>query len=305
MIYRHVDMLNAAGIQARVVHQRRGFACSWFAHDTAIECAGDVVLGREDVLVVPEIYGPELGRLPAGIRLVINNQNAYNTFDGIPVGADQAGLPYGGSRPVEAVIVPSLDNAELLRYAFPGLRVERVRCGIDTRTFRPGPTPARRIAVMPRKRERDVRQVLHLLHARSSLEGWEIVIIDGNSETETAALLASSAIFLSLSEAEGFGLPPAEAMASGCYVVGYTGMAGREFFRPEFCTPIADGDILAFARATAELLDEYGRSPARLRGAGLASAAHIEKTYSIEAQGADLVDFFSSITQERVPGREI
>jgi glycosyltransferase involved in cell wall biosynthesis len=299
MIYRHVDLLNAAGIPAWVLHARAGFACSWFAHSTAVSSVAQVVLGRHDILVVPEMYGPTLSRLPVGIRLVVNNQNAYQTFDGISRIPGVTGAPYAGLPTLEAVIVPSLDNAELLRFAFPALRVERVRCGVDTGIFKPGVAPGRRLAVMPRKRSVEVERVLHLLGARGDLDGWEVVMIDGRTEKETAELLASCAFFLSFSEAEGFGLPPAEAMAAGCYVVGYSGLAGREFFLPRFCSPVPEGDVLAFARAASGLLNEYCRSPERIRAAGLAAAGLIAANYSIEEQRADLLAFFSPLTRVR------
>ena len=41
-------------------------------------------------------------------------------------------------------------------------------------------------------------------------------------------------IFLTFSNQEGFGLPPVEAMACGCLVVGYHGHGGKEFLKPEW-----------------------------------------------------------------------
>jgi hypothetical protein len=41
-------------------------------------------------------------------------------------------------------------------------------------------------------------------------------------------------LFVNLDYQEGFGLPSAEAMASACTVIGYHGMGGKEFYRPEF-----------------------------------------------------------------------
>src|SRR3954454_8941688 len=45
VIYRHVDILNSAGISACVVHQRRGFRCTWFNHDTRVTDVGAALLG--------------------------------------------------------------------------------------------------------------------------------------------------------------------------------------------------------------------------------------------------------------------
>jgi glycosyltransferase involved in cell wall biosynthesis len=77
-------------------------------------------------------------------------------------------------------------------------------------------------------------------------------------EAEVAQRLGESAIFLSLSRLEGVGLPPLEAMASGCLVVGFTGGGGAEFARDDngfWCSPddlVGAADALARAVAVFE-----------------------------------------------------
>ena len=66
-----------------VVHASDGFSCTWFDHNTRITGARSVALSRQDVLVVPEWYGPYLRALPIGPRIVVFNQNAYSTFAGL------------------------------------------------------------------------------------------------------------------------------------------------------------------------------------------------------------------------------
>jgi hypothetical protein len=68
-IYRHVDILNSAGHNAVVLHHCDGHRCSWFEHETRTVGAPSVELSPDDVLVVPEIYGPFLDRLPRKPRL--------------------------------------------------------------------------------------------------------------------------------------------------------------------------------------------------------------------------------------------
>jgi hypothetical protein len=297
-IYRHVDALNEAGIRAAVVHGRRGFSCSWFDHQTVVTAAESVALTRADVLVVPEFYAGNLHELPVGLPLVIFNQNAYRTFD--------AARPVLGQAPaldmdrVAAMLVVSHDNAEYARYAFPGLRVERVRNSVDGQIFYPAETlPGRRIALMPRRRLADCRQILGLLALRSRLEGWEIVSIDGQGERETAELLRSCSIFLSFSEQEGFGMPPAEAMACGCYVVGFTGLAGREYFDPATSTPVEEGDVLAFAWAAERALRDLEEDAPGMRQRALAASARILDDYSAKGQLADLFSFYESLNVRR------
>lgn len=287
-IYRHVDLLNEAGIDAAVLHHRRGFSCRWFEHSTRVRAASAVALSPHDVLVVPEIYGPYLERLPEGPRLVAFNQNAYLTFARLAPGQ---GLSY---RRFEAAMAVSRDSAEYLRFAFPGLEVSVVPNSIDCELFRPGGRlPPRRLATMPRKRAAEADQILRLLGAR--LDGWEVVEIEGRSEVEVARLLRESPIFLALGRQEGFGLPAAEAMASGCFVVGFPGFGGRELFDPRCSGPVEDGDVLGAAVRIAGALELYEARPAELREAGMRARRRIVEAWAPAGQRRALLDFFGVV----------
>ena len=295
-IYRHVDALNAAGIPAAVIHDRRGYRCRWFANDTRVHSPDQIALGPDDVLVVPECYGPGLGALPAGIRTVIFNQGAYHTFDLIPFEATGAGAPYTGIDRLAGLLTVSRDSADLLRFAFPELTVHLARLVIDAAVFHPAPHEAKpRIAYLTHRRDGEREQLLHMLRSRGVLDGWELVPIAGRTERETAEIMRSSAIFLSLSEREGFGLPPAEAMASGCYVIGYPGQGGREYFDPRYCAPIPDGDLLAFATAVAGACVGYRADPGALATLGRAASKAVLDRYSARGLAGDLLAFYRPI----------
>src|ERR1035441_8850742 len=92
---------------------------------------------------------------------------------------------------------------------------------------------------MPRKRLKELNQILHLLEHRSSLEGWELLPIIGVSEIEVAQRLGSATIFMALNAREGIGLPGLEALASGCVVVGFHGGSGEEYMTPDVAVSIA------------------------------------------------------------------
>jgi glycosyltransferase involved in cell wall biosynthesis len=287
--YRHVDLLNAAGRDAAVLHHRSGFSCSWFAHGTRVTAAPDVVLGPQDVLVVPEIYGPDLRRLPRGPRLVAFNQNAYLTFAALAPGEDVSYAAFAVAMTV------SQDSADYLRFAFPELEVAVVHNAIDPDLFRPAPVPAgRRIAVMPRRRREDADQVLRLLGRR--LDGWEVVRIAGESEREVADALRSCSIFLAFGHQEGFGLPPAEAMASGCYVIGFPAFGGREIFDPAWSRPIADGDVLAMAHAVAETVAAFERDPEPVRRAAALGTEHVRARFGPQRQRDELLAVFAGLS---------
>lgn len=287
-IYRHVDILNRAGLSAAVLHRSSDFSCDWFEHSTRTVGAGSVALSVEDILVVPEIYGPFLQRLPREPRLVAFSQNAYLTFEHLPLGAAPRYELF------EAALTVSDDSAEYLRFAFPGLDVSVVSNAIDPAVFYPADdAPGRRLALMPRKRPAEAEQILNLLGER--LRGWETVRIEGASEAETAALLRSAPLFLALGRQEGFGLPAAEAMASGCWTVGFPAFGGRELFETSFAVAVEDGDVLAAARVTAEAMERYEREPDAVRAVGARASEHIRREYSLDRQAESLLAFYASL----------
>ena len=296
--YRSVDVLNAAGISAAVVHHSRGFRCDWFPNKTRVVAARDLIVSPSDVIVVPEIYTASICTLPSGVRQVILNQNVYVTLDSLASGAPNAASPYINNPNLVAVAAVSDQNAELLRYAFRGLSVHRIRWALDPAVYFPPPLPpGRRIAFMPRRRAHDAAQVISLLRLRGVLDGWEVVEIAGRSEWDAAELMRSCRLFLSFSEREGLGLPPLEAIACGCLVVGFTGHAGAEFFRPPFATAIEDGDIGTFAAEVERLLAWTEEDPLAARQAALDGSQYVLHTYSSEVEQRDLVGLFQALLQ--------
>lgn len=299
-MYRHVDILNRAGLSAAVLHHSEGFACRWFEHSTRTVGAPSVALSREDALVVPEIYGPFLQRLPRTPRLVAFSQNAYLTFEHLRPGTAP---PYGI---FDAALTVSPDSAEYLRFAFPGLDVAVVPNAIDPAVFHPlDGIPGRRLALMPRKRPGEADQILRLLGER--LRGWDVEAIAGASEAATAATLRAAPIFLALGRQEGFGLPAAEAMASGCYVVGFPAFGGREIFEPSSSVPIEDGDVLSAAKALAAAMELFERRPEAVRELGARAAERVRREYAPARQAEALLAFYAGLgwqPQARTPSAE-
>jgi glycosyltransferase involved in cell wall biosynthesis len=194
----------------------------------------------------------------------------------------------------EAAMTVSENSAELLRFAFPGLPVDVVPNSVDPGLFRPqAELPGRRLALMPRKRPADAELVFRLLGER--LAGWEVTPIEGASEQEAAAALRSAPVFLALGFREGFGLPAAEAMASGCFVVGFPGFGGREAFDPSFSVAVEDGDVLAAAEALAAACERYEAEPEALRADGARAAAAIHERYSRQSQLERLLAVFDRL----------
>lgn len=287
VIYRHVDILNAAGIPAFVLHRRPGFRCTWFENETRIAYLARTTLLRNDLLVVPELDIDVVSKLQAGTRHVIFNQNSHLTWKRSLDGPERFYAPSPG---LAGILTVSRHNEEMLRYAFPGAFVQRIHLSIDPELFCPGREvrpPV--VAYMPRRASDDARQVLGMLEARGTLDGWTVQALDGLSQEEVARRLRATRIFLSFTYQEGFGLPAAEAMACGNHVIGYHGQAGREFFRPEFSVPVESGDNLGFAAAVENAIARERAEPGWCGARGREASAFILATYSPDRERQDVL----------------
>lgn len=150
----------------------------------------------------------------------------------------------------------------------------------------------KQIAFMRRKRPDDIDLMQSLLLTDPALQEYTLVPIDGVSNEELHLILRDSLFFLSFSKQEGFGLPPAEAMAAGCITIGYTGVGGEEYFTPENGFPIKDGDMVAFAETLSNLAREYAETPDRLDAFRRAAAMAIRDRYSEDRTRAALLRFW-------------
>jgi hypothetical protein len=228
---------------------------------------------------VPEVWGKAIKDHP-GIRKLIFNQNAYYTFmngyetvpDPVPLQPEDAG--------VTGILTVSDDSADVLTATFPRLPIARLRYEVDPTLFAFTAEKRPQIAFMPRKHPDEARQVLNTLALRGALTGFEVVPIDGVSESEAARLLRESLVFLSFGYPEGFSLPPAEAMACGCLTIGYHGMGGREFLLPEFSWPVEVGHTLDYVRTVETVLTQWRREPAPLLARAQAASRFIHDRYS-------------------------
>ena len=147
MLYRHVDILNANGFQAYIVHSSPKFQIDWFEYSTPV-LRGAIQMQPEDIAVYPEIGGLKISEWAQGKRAVIFNQNCYYTFLKYPI-EGRVKTPYTQAE-VIATIVVSEDSARYLQWAFPKLPIHRIRYSINPKLYYPQ-EKKQQICFMPRK----------------------------------------------------------------------------------------------------------------------------------------------------------
>jgi hypothetical protein len=186
--------------------------------------------GPGDIWLAPEGWPNALAPgLSAKARCLVYCQNWAYLHNGLPPSVSWTGLPVS----FLAVSDPVARFIELATGARPPI----LRPGIDLELFRcAGDKPAGevRVAYMPRKNKALAEQIIRLVQARQERTGLPIRFteIKDMTQAQVAAALAESHIFLAVGFPEGCPLPPLEAMACGCLVVGYAGLGGYDYLRP-------------------------------------------------------------------------
>lgn len=318
VIYRHVDVLVAAGIPSAVLHSKRGFRCTWFANTTPVAYVADDTITKDDYIVIPEIYFHLLGDLALSTRdkgrklighkldyinakalwvseakKIIFNQNAYHTFLSF---SDKIRFEREFLKHVSGYLSISEQNKEYLVYTFPELPVYRVQWSLEADLYAFDPNKKKRlITYMPRKNADHSLQVLHILRSRGVLKDFEVLPIQGLDQKGVAEMLQKSSIFLSFGYPEGLPLPPAEAMACGCIVIGYHGGGGVDYFKEEFSYQVPFGEIIGFCKIIEAVLEEFDKNMPMIENKMRMASDFIKETYNLKNETVILLDAWSKI----------
>lgn len=298
VIYNFVEHLCALGHDARVWHGTPGLRYDSWGSTAPVDTGPRLDFAAGDLLVMPETGGSRWSFLSEGHPLVICCQGIDFVFadsDFGPLDGDYPGWPQAAA----AIAISEAIGTFLERACVPGFPIHRVPVEVES-WFRPLPKE-RRIALMPRRRREDLLGAVGLLQRSGRLEGWEIVQIDGMTQAEVAHELGRAAIFLFGAEREGIGLPGAEAMAAGCYVVGFTGDGAKEYLLPEHAAVVPDSDVVTMAERTLAAVDWFENDPDRLAGLADRGRRFVTARHDAEVVRAALGRAFASLTAPGSP----
>jgi glycosyltransferase involved in cell wall biosynthesis len=290
--YKHAEILAAHGYSAMVALPVKPPVDFYRSSAPLLVHGGALNPQTGDVWVIPEGFQNYVEVLKGSpvTRLMLCQNQFYLPFGPNP----RAGFAEFG---VDGVIATSESIRKFFQDIYGLVDVPLIPCAVDTAVFKPAPTKALQIAFMPRKLADEaafVQAMLWRLHPRHVQVPW--VPIQGLSQGEAAARMGQSAVFLSLSHRDSFGLPPLEAMASGCLVAGFHGDGGREYMRPENGWWAETGDWRACVDGLAAALDAAQGNPSKVEPLRAAMGETVAR-YSPERQAAALLGFWSKQLQ--------
>lgn len=295
-LYRHVFHLNRLGYDAVVAHQRRGFSLTWHEYKVPVVWVEDVLnIGPSDVLVFPE----------GMVSLMQSTRNFPCKRVGIALNWAyiHRNLPQGETWPdygIRQAITPSPLIKRFLEWSM-GIEVTLVANYVDAKRYRYDPATKRpKISYMVRKDPAgDILQAIFRRKHDSAGSKLEWVRLDRMEEDEFAGHLRESRIFIATSTQEGMPTSLLEAMASGCLVIGFSGIGGNDYLigsgGEQNCILIENGDLPGLGKALDRTLGELERDGScfeRIVRNGIQTAHRFQ---DFEVEGKSLAAFFQSL----------
>lgn len=280
MIYQIVDLINNSDFEheAYVLHNKPNFRLSWFHNTTKVKSirlyasrskktilkkkidwllndiilkkTNEVLLSNQDVIFLAETQ-IEISKFFTNNSVIIFNQNPFfflkKSYPKRLIFDKENNMIY-------KFFCYSESNYKIFTSIFPNINARHGQLYIDETKFFYKKKKKMQILYMPRRRKDDFSLLSTLIKYDHKFNDIEFIPLENMNQSEIAEKMRESLFFLSFSYKEGFGLPPAEAMACGCIVIGYTGIAGLEYFNKDYCFPIEEENIFEYYLTLSECM---------------------------------------------------
>jgi len=283
IILQHCDFLNKQGYQAFPVHAGN-FTVGYHEHATPHITLKQAlkIMREEDIVIIPEMMPYVVSQFKCKTRISLVQQRLGNP-------PDFQALGY-----THILCISDLLLQETTHYsALPKFLVMN---GIDLSAFKPDPAirEVNRVIFLNFKNADLANRVVGKLNPeiknRVNILGLDAVY----KQHELIEQFQRTDVFMATAFPEGFSLPPLEAMACGCAVVGCTGGgAGQYMHDNKTALVVPDGDVDQFVKALEAILTDNALKE-RIREAGIQEA----KNYSVDRMERELLVFAEKICAE-------
>lgn len=297
-MYRHVDILNANGFNAYIMHKNKNFRLKWFENNTKIidsEKAFSMFDDKKNFIVFPENLNPQFIKFQGS--KIIFNQNMFYTYNSLK----QNALTYFSEfSDIKYILTVSDHNAEYLNYIWPDKKVRRVYNGIKHNIFKYKDLKAKKniISFLPKKSIFDLRFLYNGLQIRSNqnlnfIKQYEWKPIHNIKESEVAGILSESRIFLFPNTYEGLSLLPLEAMLSGTLVIAFKGGSNLEYLNDSNSFLIEPYNHLHFIKTIEEIISSF-QDKTKIKKLELITknALNTARAYSLKKETESVINFW-------------
>ena len=213
-------------------------------------CPDDIIITPDHLTHAVQWAFPDLAR-------IVFSQNSFGYLRSHKLGQLYNGAPLEGVVGNLAISDTCIGAMELVG----ATQIDRVPVCPNLEIFDPKQKKQRKICYMPRKRRFEADLIDQALRARGNIGDYELVCIDGMNQKEVAQHLAEDRFFISLMRNEALGFPAMEAMASGCIVIGYTGLGTEEYFDSDSGVPVSEGNTVGLVKAVEHAVADYDANP--------------------------------------------
>jgi glycosyltransferase involved in cell wall biosynthesis len=295
MLYTHVRLLRANGIEAAILHQRRPFRPTWIESDVPIVYARRRL--ECTLLVVPEVFAADPKILAMACRRIVFVQADSYIAPGLREAADYRQLGYEGA----IAAMPHIRDIVERHY---GVSAPVVTPSIAPYFFAGPALETRRrkrmVVICPKPGCRDLPTVRQVLRHRLPPMGWRLVELDGRPHREVARVFRQAAFHVNVNCHESFNATVPEAMAAGCLPICYEAFGGRDYLRPgRNAVVFPTHDAFPLIERVLELADSYeSAAVARMRRAAYATALRFTEAHTERA----LLQFYAAFAAGRSGG---
>ncbi len=295
VIYRQSEAINKlgqVGISSLVLHvENPSMRFDWFEHDVSFK-KNQIFNPGNDFAVIPEIMVLPHAKMLSdiGVRYAIFVQGGY-IMDAYSQHFDELALAYKNAALILAI---SDDTADCIATAYPWAadKIIRIFYSIDATKFKSSQTKENLITYMPKKLARHSHLIKFFINQRLPAD-WHFKALHGLDENGVIQLLGKSKIFLSLSELEGWSMPPVEAALCGNHVIGYTGEGAKEYWKAPIFTEIYCGDIKKFVNTILMKIEQLNSASSDVSFD--ASRTKLVEKYSKIAEKQSLISFLNRV----------
>ena len=243
---------------------------------------------KTDFVILPEIFShfADSFLIKEKIPYAIFVQNGYAIFSS----SDYKKINKAYKK-AKFILSYSKDINECITLAFPDCKrkILKVVPSIESKKLITNKRKQNLITYMPRKLQKH-SELLLLFLKKHLPKNWKIKSIHNLKENKVFQLLKKSKIFLSFSELEGLGMPPIEAALAGNKVIGYTGEAGREYWKKPIFTEIKNGEIKNYCKNILKNLSFNNFNKKTIK-----QKKKLSSIYSFENQKLSILNFLKKI----------